>query len=144
MGMYRRRAPQGTFKENDDFSAILKAVVDLDSDNVANSREAQLQSSSQDPFDERELSQRKPRRQTSQSVLYSDFVKQELQRLLIRSKDGADVAFESGDDNDRMRHRNWLSSINPDSGEFSRRRAESSHQRFVGKTLLKTQRYIPY
>ena len=48
VGEYRKRVPQGIFKENDDFSAILKAIVDLDSGNVANSREAQLQSSSQD------------------------------------------------------------------------------------------------
>ena len=123
---------------------MLFVIVDLENGDIANSREAQLQSSSQDPSHERDAPRRRSRRRTSESVLYSDFVKQELQRLLIRSKDGADVAFESGDDNDRMRHRNWLSSINPDSGEFSRRRAESSHQRFVGKTLLKTQRYIPY
>ena len=57
-----------------------------------------------------------PRRQTSQSVSYSDFVKEELQRLLRRSKEGADAAFEYGDDDDRIRHRNWISSINPDSG----------------------------
>ena len=75
-----------------------------------------MQSSSQDPFDECEASQRMPRRQTSQSVSYSDFVKEELQRLLRRSKEGADAAFEYGDDDDRIRHRNWISSINPDSG----------------------------
>ena len=28
VGEYRRRAPQGIFKESDDFSAIIKAIVD--------------------------------------------------------------------------------------------------------------------
>ena len=115
--MYRRRAPQGTFKENDDFSAILKAIVDLESGNVANPREAQLQSSGQDPFDECEGSQ--PRRiRTSQSVLYSDFAKEELQRLLTRGKARADAAFENGYHDDIVRHRSWLSSINNDSGAW--------------------------
>ena len=71
VGEYRRRVPQGIFKENDDFSAILKTIVDLDSDNLANSREAQLQNSSQDSFDECELFQRKYGRQTSQSMFDS-------------------------------------------------------------------------
>ena len=45
---YRRRVPQGIFKENDDFSAILKSIDYLESGNRATSREAQLQSSDQD------------------------------------------------------------------------------------------------
>ena len=84
--------PHGLFnKENDDFSAILKNIVDLENGDIANSREAQLQSSSQDSFDECEASQRMPRRQTSQSVSYSNFVKEELQRLLRRSKARAEA-----------------------------------------------------
>ena len=39
---YRRRVPQGTFKENDDFSAILKSIAFLESGSLASSREAQL------------------------------------------------------------------------------------------------------
>ena len=47
-------------------------------------------------------------------VLYSEFAKQELQRLLTRSKAHADASFENGYHDDRVRHRNWLSSINDD------------------------------
>ena len=48
--------PQGLFnKENDDFSAILKNIVDLENGDIANSREVQLESSSsQDPSHERD------------------------------------------------------------------------------------------
>ena len=46
VGEYRRRVPQGLFKENEDFSAILKNIVELKNGDIANSREAQLQSSS--------------------------------------------------------------------------------------------------
>ena len=70
VGEYQRRVPQGLFKENDDFSAIIKTIADLESGNIANSREAQLQSSSQDPFDESEVLQQPSRRRTSQSVSY--------------------------------------------------------------------------
>ena len=35
VGEYRRRVPQGLFKENDDFSAILKTIVDLGSGDKA-------------------------------------------------------------------------------------------------------------
>ena len=69
------------FKENDDFSAIIKAIVELESGNIAAPREAQLQSSGQDPFDQREGS-RPSRRRSSQSVQYNDFAKEELQRPL--------------------------------------------------------------
>ena len=62
--------PQGLFKENDDFSSILKINVDLENGNIANSRGAQLQSSSQDPFDEYEASRQPSRRRTSQSSTY--------------------------------------------------------------------------
>ena len=96
IGEYRRRVPQGLFKENDDFSAILKTIVDLDSGNVANSREAQLQSSSQDPSHERDAPRRRSRKRTSQSVLYSNFVKAELQRLLSRSEARAQAVTQAG------------------------------------------------
>ena len=70
IGEYRRRVPQGLFKENDDFSAILKTIVDLESGNKANSREAHLRSSSQALLDEYDIAQQSPRRRTSQSALY--------------------------------------------------------------------------
>ena len=47
VGEYRRRVPHGIFKESDDFSAIIKAIFDLENGMNANAREAQLQSSSQ-------------------------------------------------------------------------------------------------
>ena len=53
-----------------------------------------------------------------QGVLYSDFVKGELQRLLARSKARVDASSESGFHDERVRHRNWLSSINNDSGAW--------------------------
>ena len=71
---------RGYFEENDDFSAILKNIVDLESGDIANSREAQLQSSSQDPSHERDAPRHRSGRRTSQSVLYGDFVEVEFQR----------------------------------------------------------------
>ena len=47
VGEHRRRVPHGVFKESDDFSAIIKAIVDLENGMNADAREAQLQSSSQ-------------------------------------------------------------------------------------------------
>jgi len=76
-----------------------------------------LQGSSQDPCARREGLQ-SSRRRTSQGVLYSDFVKGELQRLLAQSKVRADADFENGYHDDRARHRNWLSSINDESGAW--------------------------
>ena len=54
------------------FSAIIKTIADLESGDGG----AQLQSSSQDPFDESEVLQQPSRRRTSQSVLYNDFAKE--------------------------------------------------------------------
>ena len=47
VGDYRRRVPDGLFEEDDDFSAILKAIVDVENGKRVNSRETQLQSSSE-------------------------------------------------------------------------------------------------
>ena len=46
---YRRRVPQGIFKESDGFPAILKTIVDIESGDAATPRETQSQGSSQDP-----------------------------------------------------------------------------------------------
>ena len=94
-----------------------------------------MQGGSQDPCVRREDSQ-PTRRRTSQGALYSDFVKGELQRLLARSKARADAAFENGYHDDRARHRNWLSSINNDSGAWlsagvSPKTFEMSNSEFV-------------
>ena len=133
--LYRRRVPQGAFKENDSFPAIIKTIVDIESGDSVAPRETQLQGGSQDPYARPEDTQ-PTRRRTSQGVLYSDFVKEELQRLLVRSKTRADTAFENGCHDDRVRHRNWLSSINSDSGAWlsagaSPKMFEMSNNEFV-------------
>jgi hypothetical protein len=115
--LYRRQVPQGAFKENDSFPAIIKTIVDIESGDTAATRETQLQGNSQDLCAQPE-SLLPTRRSTSQGALYSDFIKGELQRLLARSKARADAAFENGYHDDRTRHRNWLSSINGDSGAW--------------------------
>ena len=71
----RRRVPQGLFKENDDFSTILKSIDYLENGNLASSREAQLQSSSQDSPQEPDAPRRSATRRSSQCVLHRDFVK---------------------------------------------------------------------
>ena len=72
---YRRRVPHGTFKENDDFSAILKSIAYLESGSLAISREAQLQSSDQDFPQEADAPRRNVRGRSAQCVLHYDFVK---------------------------------------------------------------------
>ena len=115
---YRRRVPQGIFKENDDFSAILKSIDYLESGNRATSREAQLQSSDQDFPQEADAPRRSVKGRSAQCVLYYDFVKVEFQRLLTRSKNRAQAISQPGDDYDRLRYRNWLSLINGESGAW--------------------------
>ena len=46
--LYRRQVPQGVFKENDSFPAIIKTIVDIESGDTAAPRETQLQGNSQD------------------------------------------------------------------------------------------------
>ena len=70
--LYRRQVPQGVFKENDSFPAIIKTIVDIESGDAAAPRETQLQGSSQDPCIRRESLQ-SSRRRTSQGAPYSDF-----------------------------------------------------------------------
>ena len=115
---YRRRVPQGTFKENDDFSAILKNIAYLESGNFPSSTEAQLQSSHHDPSQHSNAPGRNVRRRSSQRILYYDFVKLEFQRLLSRSRERAQAISQPGDDYDKIRYRNWLSIINSDSGAW--------------------------
>ena len=82
------RQPLRRLQQNDDFSAIFKAIVNLENGDDANSREAQLQSSDQALFDECDSLQQPPRRRASQSVLvlYSELVEEEFKRLLGQSK----------------------------------------------------------
>ena len=47
--------PQGIFKENDSSPAIIKNIVDIESDDTAAPRETQLQGSSEDPCVRNEL-----------------------------------------------------------------------------------------
>ena len=77
--------PQGRFKENDDFSAILKTIVKLED-------EPQLQSSGHALSDDASVDQRSKRGRSSQGVLYIDFVKEEFKRLLASSKARTEAA----------------------------------------------------
>ena len=91
VGEYRRLAPQGRFKEDDDFSAILKTIVELEGyDHVASS-ESQLQSSGHALRHEADVDQRSKRGRSSQGVLYAEFVKEEFKRLLTTSKARAEA-----------------------------------------------------
>ena len=105
--------------------------------------------SNQDPSTCRE-GLRSSRRRASQAVLYNDFVKGELQRLLAQAKARVDAPYEVGYHDERVRYRNWLSSINNDSGAWlkagvSPKMFEMSNnslsQPFVGGTLWKIQRF---
>jgi hypothetical protein len=82
--LYRRRVPQGMFKENDSFPAIIKNIVDIESGDVAASRETQLQGSSQDPCAHCEGPQ-SSRRRTSQGGFFTEghpLIKQEAIELV--------------------------------------------------------------
>ena len=116
VGEYRRLVPQGRFKENDDFSAILKIIVELEEHDHVASSEPQLQSSSHVLSEEAGVNQRSKRGRSPQGVLYSDFVKEEFKRLLSTCKVRAEAAPGGDRVLDRIRYRNWLSVINPDSG----------------------------
>ena len=67
--LYRRRVPQGMFKETDSFPAIIKNVVDIESGDTADPRETQLQGSSQDPCVRHEGLQSSRRRTHTISVI---------------------------------------------------------------------------
>ena len=118
LGEYRRRVPQGMFKENDDLSAILKDIDYLERGDLARSRETQLRSSSQDSPQELNAPRLRVRGRSSQNALYYDFVKVEFQGLLSRSKTRSQAISQPGDDYDRLRHRSWLSLIYSDSGAW--------------------------
>ena len=92
VGEYRRLAPQGRLKEDDDFSAILKAIVELEDYDHVNSSEPQLQSSGHALYDDVSVDQRSKRGRSSQGVLCIDFVKEEFKRLLASSKARAEAA----------------------------------------------------
>ena len=143
VGEYRRLVPQGRFKENDDFSAILKTIVELEDYNHVKSSESQLQSSGHDLFHEAAVDQRLKRGRSSQGVLYTEFVKEEFERLLTTSKARAEAAPRNDYAFHKVRYRNWLSVVNPDSGVWltagaSRCPTTNLHQLFVGEIRLKT------
>ena len=63
-------------------------------------------------------------------------MKEELQRLLARAKARVDASYETGYHDERVRYRNWLSSINDDSGAWlmagtSPKMFEMSNSEFV-------------
>ena len=118
VGEYRRRVPHGIFKESDDFSAIIKAIFDLENGMNANAREAQLQSSSQTQLSQSSQTQSVSKRRTSQSILYGEHMKEGCKRLLRRAKECADAAQQVGHGYERTYLRNWLSVINDESGAW--------------------------
>ncbi len=83
-----------------------------------NSGEAQLQSSSQASLHWLNVVQRPRKERSSQGILYNEFIKEELKRLLGRSKSRADAAPNNDFLFHKIRHRNWLSAINASSGAW--------------------------
>ena len=75
-----------------------------------------MQSSSHVLSEEAGVNQRSKRGRSPQGALYSDFVKEEFKRLLSTCKVRAEAAPGGDRVLDRIRYRNWLSVINPDSG----------------------------
>ena len=51
-------------------------------------------------------------------ILYNEFIKEELKRLLGRSKSRADAAPNNDSLFHKIRYRNWLSAINASSGAW--------------------------
>ena len=78
----RRLFPEGPFGDDDDFSAILKTIANVEVGTPANQRAAQLQS---DPhqstvdslYDEVEV---KKKRKTAQSALHDDLINAQFKR----------------------------------------------------------------
>ena len=81
-----------------------------------NSSEPQLQSSGHTLSDDISVAQRSKRGRSSQGVLYTEFVKEEFKRLLTTSKARAEAAPRNDYAFHKVRYRNWLSVVNPDSG----------------------------
>ena len=115
----RRLFPEGPFGDDDDFSAILKTIAKVEVGEPANQRAAQLQSSPRQSnvdslYDEVEI---KRKRKTAQSALYDDLIKAQFKRLLLKAKAQANDA-RLPIDYRKVRYRNWVSSINDESGAW--------------------------
>ena len=91
--------PEGPFGDDDDFSAILKTIANVEVGVVANQRAAQLQSDAHQStveslYDEAEV---KRRRKTAQGTLYDNLINVEFKRLLLKFKAQASDARLSTD-----------------------------------------------
>ena len=104
---YRTLVPEGFFREGDDLSAIMKKIETIDEKRNTNHQPSQLR---REPV---ALAWKK----TSQAALYAQLIEVEFERLIAISKTQA-----SGDrayyNLPRVRFRNWISSINLNSGAW--------------------------
>ena len=105
IAQYRTRAPEGFFREGDDLSAIMKTIETIDERRNANHCPSQLR---REPV---ALAWKK----TSQAALYAQLIDVEFARLAEVGKIQASGA-RAYNDLARVRYRNWISSINSDSG----------------------------
>ena len=80
---YRALAPQGLFKEGDDFSAIIKTIDSVDARRLANQRRSQSQSENRLVLNEPlPLECCYSGSKTSQGALYSHLIETHAQRML--------------------------------------------------------------
>ena len=115
---YRALAPQGLFKEGDDFSAIIKTIDSVDARRLANQRRSQSQNEDRLVLNEPlPLDCGRSWSKTSQGVLYGQLIETYTQRVLEATKRKAN---ESRDRFSlaNLRYKNWLSLMNSDSGAW--------------------------
>ena len=104
---YRMLVPEGFFREGDDLSAIMKTIESIDERRNANHRPSQLR---REPVP---LAWKK----TSQAALYAQLIGVEFERLIEVSKAQAS-AVRDHNDLARVSYRNWISTINENSGAW--------------------------
>ena len=104
---YRTLAPEGFFREDDDLSAIMKTIESIDERRNSSHRPSQLRREPDAPT----------WKKTSQAALYAQLIDVEFERLIAATKMQASGA-RVYNDLDRVRYRNWTSSINLNSGAW--------------------------
>ena len=107
IAQYRAHAPEGFFREGDDLSAIMKTIEAIDERRNAVHRPSQMR---REPV---ALAWKK----TSQAALYAQLIDVEFERLAEVGKMQASGA-RAYNDLARVRYRNWISSVNSDSGAW--------------------------
>ena len=107
IAQYRTYAPEGFLREGDDLSAIMKTIETIDERRNANHCPSQLR---REPV---ALAWKK----TSQAALYAQLIDVEFERLAEVGEIQASGA-RAYNDLPRVRYRNWISSINSDSGAW--------------------------